>query len=116
MSEMDDLPTFPIDDLTLDQIEHAMGGSYTVDQDGTHHLVGADFSLSQFIDFMAGVYDGQLPAEQNPHLIHQGYVGEIPVYRDTRVHYTEHDIIRALIAEVRRLRPRPVPAAFGKDA
>ena len=35
------LPPFPVDDFTLDQIEHALGGSYTVDEeDGPQTLDG----------------------------------------------------------------------------
>lgn len=100
-----ELPDFPVDDATLLAVEHAMGGAYTVDDDGTHHLVGADYNLAQLLDFMAGT-TGQDPNEEvidpgDPDL--PGYAGARIVY-DTRIHYTEHDLIRALIAEVRRLR------------
>lgn len=109
-----DLPDFPVDDATLLAVEHAMGGALTYDRpdhvpydsgDEGPWLVGADFSLSRLLDFLAGC-TGRDPHEE---LIHSGdpdlpdYAGAEVVY-DTRPHYSEHDLIRALIAEVRRLR------------
>jgi hypothetical protein len=37
---------FPVDDATLLAVEHALTGAFTVDPDGTHHLVGAVYALN----------------------------------------------------------------------
>jgi hypothetical protein len=91
---------FPVDDFTLDQVEHALGARLAVDSDGTHSVVGADFSLSKLLEFLSG-YD---PTKVVPMLDEDGY--EIPdrvEYTGPPV-YTRDCVIRALIAEVRRLR------------
>lgn len=90
---MTTLSTFPIDDVTLSAIEHAMGGSFTVDSDGTHRLVGADYSMSDLFNFLSG-YDPDAVVMISEEVAE--YVGG-PIYN-------RDDIIRALIAEVRRLR------------
>ena len=100
---METLPSFPVDDVTLDLVEHALAGTLTFDGcdpgDGPR-LVGAEFSLSKLLDFLSG-YDKTLNV---PLTDEDGY--EIPDW----VEYTggpiyhPTDIIRALIAEVRRLR------------
>lgn len=106
------LPPFPVDDATLLAVEHALGGALTYDRpddaaldDEGPWLVGATYSMSTLLDFMAGTM-GEDPNEEiidpgNPDL--PGYAGARMVY-DTRIHYTEHSVIRALIDEVRRLR------------
>lgn len=99
----DTLPAFPVDDVTLAAIEHALGGAYTVDtdEDGhhTHRLVGADYSLHDLLDFLSG-YD---PSQVIPATDADGY--EMPgVTEYPGVLYHVNDIIKALIAEVRRLR------------
>jgi hypothetical protein len=101
------IPSFPVDDATLLALEHALGGAYTVDPDGTHHLVGADYSMTELLDFLAGC-TGRDPNEE---LIREGREDsndwrDAPIYYDTRIHYSEHCVIRALIAEVRRLRTK----------
>lgn len=68
---------FPIDDETLDALEATLATSFTVDEDGTHILVGGELSMAALLDSMSGHGPAQL-------------------VRD--------DVIRALIAEVRRLR------------
>lgn len=110
MSEMpptpDTLPPFPVDDVTLAAVEHAMDGAYTIDDEGNHHLVGADYSLNDLLEFLSG-YD-----ESRLHLLDEGteddqvlgFHGHIPVYEYDGQVYHEHDLIRALISEVRRLR------------
>ena len=85
------LAPFPVTDSILDLVEHALNGAL----DDNHELVGAEFSLHQLLDFLSG-YD-PAKVEQIGEDIYK-YVGG-PLY-----HYT--DIIRALIAEVRRLRPQ----------
>jgi hypothetical protein len=100
-----------VDDIALAAVEHALGGALDRDWDADpdddfpFKLVGADYSLDQLLDFYAGTV-GRDPNEillspGDPNL--PGFTG-VPVYEDTRVHYHTHDLIRALIAEVRRLR------------
>lgn len=113
---VDKLPPFPVDELTLNQLEHALGTCYgEVDPEtGNHELVGGEFTLSQFLDFMAGTMghdpnavllqegrdESELPEWE------RGRWANAPIYEDTRLHYTEHSVIEALIAEVRRLRAK----------
>jgi hypothetical protein len=92
-------PPFPVDDITLDLIEHSMQGAYRVDPDGTHHLVGSDMTLSGLLQFFSGY---------NPEFVEQ-YVDEdgfeVP---DLTVYpypvYSHESVIQALIDEIRRLR------------
>jgi hypothetical protein len=49
------LPSFPVDDVTLAAIEHALGGALEM-RDDLPVLVGADFSLDTLLDFLSG-YD-----------------------------------------------------------
>src|SRR5690242_2151591 len=109
------LPPFPVDDATLLAVEHALGAALTYDRpdhalsdsaDNGPWIVGAEYSLSQLLDFLANS-TGRDPNEE---LIREAdperpdtWEGAAIVY-DTREHYSEHDLIRALIAEVRRLR------------
>lgn len=95
----DTLPVFPVDDVMLDQLEHALGGSYTVDGNAVR-LVGAEYSLSQLLDFVSG-YD---PAMVEPCRDSDGReIPDVFEYVGGSVYHPD-DIIRALIAEVRRLR------------
>lgn len=87
------LPSFPVDDVTLDCLEHALNGAWHVDADGNHRLVGADYSFTQLLDFLSG-YDPAWLIETEPGIVE---------YRGGAL-YHSHDVIRALIAEVRRLR------------
>lgn len=90
------LPAFPVDDFTLDQLEHAMATSVEVGEDGEYRCVGGEFTLSTFLKFMSG-YDPERAS-------HVGYVGDVPMYEVWDEQYSEHDVLRALVAEVRRLR------------
>lgn len=90
------LGNFPVDDSALDHILHSLNGSYAVDDDGTHHLVGADFSFSQLLDFYSG-YD-----EAN--LVEEPYSPGSDVYSYTKPLYSSSDVIRALVLEIKRLR------------
>jgi hypothetical protein len=90
------LPPFPVDDVTLATIEHALGGAWDVDEEGNHTLVGAEFTFDRVLDFMAGIdVNDRSQVEQ---------IDDSNVYIDHRPHYHPNDVIRALIAEVRRLR------------
>lgn len=90
------LPPFPVTDDVLDQVEHALQAAYEVDDEGTHTVVGAEFTLSKLMDFYSGVdeADGEVI----------GDVHGIPIIEYSKPRYTEHDVIASLINEVRRLR------------
>lgn len=102
------LPPFPVDDVTLLAVEHALGASLTYDRpehagpdEEGPWVIGADYTLHQVLDLLGGTYDPPgLDADDNPALVR---ISE-NLYRDVRVHYSERDLIRALVAEVRRLR------------
>lgn len=95
------LPPFPVDDVTLSNVEHAMDGALIRDDSGELTVHGAEFGLPQLLDFLAG-HDRDsgelLEGAEMP-----GFPG-VPVYLSDSPTYHEHDVIRALIAEVRRLR------------
>lgn len=96
----DTLPPFPVDDVTLNMLEHSMRGAYTVDHDGTHHLVGAEYSTPQLLDFLSG-YD---PEKVVPLKDEDGYdIPNFVEYVGGPV-YSRDCVIKALIKEVRRLR------------
>ena len=94
---------FPVDDVALENIKHALNGSFTVGEDGTHHLVGADFSLNQLLDFYSGYDKNKLVKMEDVQMFGSDEVYEYP---DPVFHYT--DVIRALIAEIERLRNEQV--------
>lgn len=98
---MNETPTVPVDDAALDAIEHALDGCYSVDEGGTHHLQGAEYTLDQLLQFWAGI-------DPNEEGVLVGYadlgVGPAPIYEMPGVYLTERDVIRSLVAEVRRLR------------
>ena len=92
-------PSFPVDDITLDALEHALAGAYTIDEDGQVIVTGADMSVTALLDFLSG-YD---PTKAVPLL--NEYDQPVPdwtEYPDPIYH--RDDVLRALIAEVRRLR------------
>ncbi|UAW08301.1 hypothetical protein SEA_WHITNEY_54 [Gordonia phage Whitney] len=99
------LGPFPVDDVTLDALEHALGTSVegmtfpdfdnpTVETE--RHLVGGDYTLNDLLDFLSG-HDPERST-----LV--GYAGDVPIFEGWDQRYSEHDVIHALIAEVRRLR------------
>lgn len=102
------LPPFPVDDFTLDQLEHALDTCLgDVREDGSHELVGGEFTLSKFLEFMSGYepdrchligYTDTIPGTDIP------TEGAIPIYEHWDQSYTERCVIRALVAEIRRLR------------
>lgn len=79
------LPALPLDDSSLDLLEQSLKPTV---EDGSS-------SLYTWLDMMSqlGGSDPAAVAEQ---------VGEIPIMRDPQ--YSPHDLIEALIAEIRRLR------------
>ena len=91
------LGPFPIDDITLNALEHAMGGALTV-VDGEPELVGAEYSVNDLLDFLSG-YDPSLliPDEDNDVYSIPVFVYDGPIYHIT-------DVVRSLINEVRSLR------------
>jgi hypothetical protein len=106
-----DLPAFPVDDATLGAVEHALGYCLTFEGEGGERLdeprgVGAEYPLWRLLDFLSGTLEDDehvTLVDGDPALFELG-VGPVPTYLDERPHYTERDVIAALIAEVRRLR------------
>jgi hypothetical protein len=95
------LPEFPVDDEMLDRVEHALGTCWTYDYDGTRVHHGGDYTLPELLDFMSG-YD---PALAIPTGTAPGPFGDDVEWTEYPFPtYHEHDVIRALVAEVRRLR------------
>lgn len=101
------LPPFPTDDFTLTQLEHALNTSIDIDDSGQRTTVGGDFTLPTFLDFMSGhdpkratlvgytsgvLWNGQPDPD-----------GQIPIYEGWDEHYSEHDVMRALISRIREL-------------
>lgn len=86
----------PLDDAALDAIDHGLGGVVHVTEDGEWKREGADYNLDQLLQFWSG-YD---PEDS----YHDGYIDGIPVYVGNKPRLSEHDLIRALVAEIRRLR------------
>lgn len=99
------LPPFPVDDFTLDQLWHALNTSVGFGDDGERRCVGGDFTLNQFLDFMSGHDpERQTLVGYSDGLLGEGDPGGIPIYTAWDQHYSREDVIRALLAEVRRLR------------
>lgn len=97
------LPPFPVDDATLAAVEHALGASLTFDEDDVlmerPRVIGADFTLSTLLDFLAGVRD-------DPHGMMELIREDPEVWYDPRPHYSLQDVIGALISEIRMLRAK----------
>lgn len=88
--------TIPLDDAGLTALEHALNAVTDIDAEGERHLLGADYTLSQLLNFWSG-YD---PADG----VMTGYIDDIPVYQQDKPCLSEFDLVRALVAEIRRLR------------
>jgi hypothetical protein len=90
------LPPFPVDDATLDMLMAA------IDPRGHGDLDAETSTVGNFLDFMSqmGGSDPKAVAE----VLDDGECGGpiIQVMRDPIYH--DHDVYRALIAEIRRLR------------
>lgn len=112
--ESESLETFPVDDTALDAVLHGMAGAYEVDEDGNHTLVpfngeGGDFSLHDVLMFYSG-YD---PSKVVPYVDEDGRSHKYITEYTGGTLFTVEDIVRALIAEVRRLRPQPSDDSSG---
>lgn len=85
----------PLDDAGLSALEHALGAVTEVAENGDRTIHGADYTLPQLLNFWSGYNpdDG----------VQVGYIGDIPLYHHTKPCLSEIDLIRALVAEVRRL-------------
>lgn len=97
------LPPFPVDDFTLDQLEHALNTSIEVTDDGEWKPVGGEFTLSKFLDFMSG-HDPERATFVGYAGDPAGFGEQVPIYESWDQSYSEHCVIGALVAEVRRLR------------
>lgn len=82
----------PVDDVTLEAVEHALGSMLTLDDDGQPVRVGADYSLPDLLDFLAG------------HDASDGYEDPDGIWVCHQPTYHPNQLIGALVAEVRRLR------------
>lgn len=114
---MSELGEFPVNEPVLLALEHAMGGCLTFDRpedapdDGGPWLIGAEYSMHTLLDFLAGCM-GEDPngiiidpgEDVDPNASWAEKMRGARVVEDTRIHYSEFDVIRALINEVRRLR------------
>lgn len=95
------LPPFPVDEVTLAQLEAAM------DPWGHGHPNAAKSCLWEFLDLMSELGGSDLHAVEEqvlpPEPLLPGFEGaSVVVMRDPR--YSDHCVIQALIDEVRRLR------------
>lgn len=79
---------FPVDETTLSMLEVAMESYFTCDEDGNHELHG-EFQMDTLLEFLSG------PSNYT-------YEDDLTIRLEPR--YSEHDVIRALIDEVRSLR------------
>lgn len=100
------LGSFPVDDGALRAVLDAVNTHYGgLKEDGTHELVGGDFTLSQLLQFYSG-YDeskNELIQEGDPN----GTMWEAAtIYRYPDPQYTTHDLIHALVDEIMRLRKK----------
>jgi hypothetical protein len=99
------LPPFPVDDATLSLLKEALDTAY--DRDFEHNPVVPEgkFSMPRLLDFVSEhspETDKFVGYGEVPGLL--GYT-DIPIYEVATPIYSERDVIRALIAEVERLRP-----------
>ena len=84
------LPPFPVDEVTLSNVRHSLSASFGED----HEIVGAEFSLHRLLDFMSGFDESKVEYED-------GSEGVACYPHPT---YTYHDVIRAMLDEILRLR------------
>lgn len=104
------LPPFPVDDMTLDAVAHSLDACLTYEgEDGEDleepRVIGAEYQLAALLDFLAGA-TGRDPNgyQLEPGSVRLPGIEGAEIWMDTRPTYTPHDVIRALIEEIRRLR------------
>lgn len=105
MSDAPRLPDFPTDPMTLDMVEASLDYCLTVDEEtGEHVPVDPDVaSLGDLCSFLSGTTTDPLGLIEH-HGVVDTIFGPAEMTVDPRPTYTERDIIRSLINEVRRLR------------
>lgn len=95
---MNDLAPIPLDDAALNAIDDALTALWGwSDEEGGPVLVRGEYTLSQLLDFWAGF-------DPNDSVLISEVGDPLPVYVCNQPTYHEHDLIKALVAEVRRLR------------
>jgi hypothetical protein len=100
MTTEDTLPAFPVDDVTLNLLEHALQARLSYDDEGAVVVEGAEMTVPALLDFLSG-YDA---SKSVPVVDEDGYtVPDITEYVGGPL-YSRDDVIAALIHEVRRLR------------
>lgn len=117
MGDEKTLPPFPVDDDVLDAVEHSLQGVLTYDEehrppgadDDGPWLIGAEYQLATLLDFYSGHDPTHDVLEDGDEELAALGLGGPLVYVNEDPHYTEHDVIAALIAEVRRLRAGSEP-------
>lgn len=82
---------FPTDETTLSMLEVAMQSYFTCDEEGNHELHG-EFQMATLLEFLSGPSNYSNIDDD-----------ERFVFRHEPM-YSEHDVIQALIDEIRRLR------------
>lgn len=90
--------SFPVDDITLGLLDHALNAA----RDDNGNVVGADMTVPQILEFLSPAKDEQEIARRTDLADATG--SDIVDLTDLGWTYSEKDVIRALIAEVRRLR------------
>lgn len=87
--------TVPVDDNALNLLETALSYHFGVEKDENGDPIGVgEFSLYQLLDFWSGF---------DPRLLQKDEESSGEIYRGGPL-LTTSDVIRALIAEIRRLR------------
>lgn len=95
----------PLDDDGLQRLEDSMAGAWAFDDDGNRYLKGGDFTLHQLLEWYSE-YDPALLISEGSRDIDLGFgpMEDVECFTYPNPVYSEHDLIRALIKEVRRLR------------
>jgi hypothetical protein len=101
LPNLDWLPDFPVDDDILDRLEHALGTCWTFDDGGGKVHAGGDYTMAELLDFLSG-YDPTLAIPLGP--APGPFGGDVEWAEYPFPVYSEHDVLRALIGEIRRLR------------
>jgi hypothetical protein len=94
------LPDFPVTSDVLALLRESLDGSYTVDEEGNHVLEGAEFSTTQYLDFLSG-HD---PSDYTVVDTKEFGDSRLEIREYNSPQYSLQDVIRALIIEIERLR------------